>query len=92
MHGTLYYYANIWETLLQSLHLLRKDIYSPAIILYFFLSLTDFQELKAKILQVKREENGMTIAYLHDISALLSLVAAVREKDINCISKQKEIC
>ena len=81
------YYASIWEILLQSLHLLRKDIYSPAIILYFFLSLTDFQELKAKIL-----ENGMTIAYLHDISALLSLVAAVREKDINCISKQKEIC
>lgn len=66
--------------MLQNLHFHRKytnsrDLKSP-------MSLTDFQILSADIVQVKDEQDGMTIAYLRILSALLSLVAVARERDM----------
>ena len=46
------------------------------------MSLTDFQILSTNIVQVKGKQDGMTVAYLRIVSALLSLVVAVRERDI----------
>lgn len=53
------------------------------------MSLADFQILSANIVQVKGEQDGMT--YFSFVSALLSLVAAVRERHDFALYKQKEI-
>ena len=45
--------------------------------------LTDFQQLRTNTLQLKGEQNGITIAYLRNSSAILWLVAEVRENDVN---------
>lgn len=45
--------------------------------------LTDFQQLRTNTLQLKGEQNAITIAYLRNSSAILWLVAEVRENDIN---------
>lgn len=50
--------------------------------LKFLMSLTDFQPLSANIVLVRGGENGMTIAYLRSVSALVSLVAAVCERGL----------
>lgn len=47
------------------------------------LSLIDFEQLCINILGVTREQDGITIAYLRNMSALFSMVATIREKDIN---------
>ena len=47
------------------------------------LSLIDFEQLCINILGVTREQDGITIAYLRNMSALFSVVATIREKDIN---------
>ena len=45
--------------------------------------LASFQQICINILQVKAEQDGLTITYLHNIPALLSLIGVVSEKDIN---------
>ena len=53
------------------------------------MSLADFHILSANIVQVKGEQDGMT--YFSFVSALLSLVAAVRERHNFALYDQKEI-
>ena len=50
--------------------------------LKFVMSLTDFQPLSANILLVRGGENGMNVVYLRSVSALVSLVATVCERDL----------
>ena len=45
--------------------------------------LKDFQQLNVNILQVRGEQDGMTIAFLRNITAGLSMLAAVRHKNVN---------
>ena len=47
------------------------------------LRLKDFQQLNVNILQVRGEQDGMTIAFLRNITAELSMLAAVRHKNVN---------
>ena len=66
--------------MLQNLDCLRE--YTNSRDLKSLMSLTDFQILSTNIVQVKGKQDGMTVAYLGIVSALLSLVVAVRERDI----------
>ena len=71
--------ASVTETLLQSLHLFRKD--SNIHNLKSLLSLTDFQQLIAIILQVKGEQDERSFTYL----------TVVCEKDINLNTTQNTV-
>ena len=56
------------------------------------LSLIDFEQLCINILGVTGEQDGITIAYLRNTSALFSMVATTREKDKFALASRKILC
>ena len=73
-------YSTVGDTLKEGLQTLRKEPSHEK--LEVLLSIKEFQKLCSDITSVKGGQDGMTVAYLRDVSAVLALVAAVREKDI----------
>ena len=63
------------------LHLVKKGFIRHY--LKLLLSLTDLQQLRFNILQVKGYQDGMTITYLLDVIALVSLITVLCVKGIN---------
>ena len=73
--------ANVDECLLRALILLRKSPSKST--LENVMAMQSFKEMVASLLEdVQGTEKRLTIAYLKDVSALLSMVAAVRESNI----------